>query len=1023
MLATLYRFAFALGIGGGLFVDALSVGAQPPNPYGSHVVQTQPLSAEEQLKTFHLPSGFTIQLVAAEPEIRKPINLAFDDAGRLYATGSIEYPYPAVDAAKARDVVMRFEIGVDGRAKSAKPVVSGLNIPIGLAALGEELLIYSIPELFRCRDTDGDGVFETKTPLIKGFGFRDTHGMVNGIVPWIDGWVYSCHGFANESTAQGIDGSRIDMQSGNTFRWKPDGSHVEHFTHGQVNPFGLAFDEWGRLFSADCHTLPAYHLLRGACYPSFGKPHDGLGFGPPIMKHSHGSTGIAGIAYYEADQFPPEYRRTLFIGNPITGRINHDTLERTGASYRAVEQPDFLQCDDPWFRPVDIKLGPDGALYIADFYNCIIGHYEVPLDHPRRDRERGRIWRIVYTGNGAKPATMPNVRAAQFEELMTMLGHPNLTVRTFATERLATMKLAERQFEALDAVRSESGGAAVRRVDALWALVRQKTDSSYPLSSFDDDEPLVRAHAVKATAARDVRRTTWPDLELICRRLDDTEPFVALAAAESLAAHPYRQNIEPLLSAWRKVSKGDPQLAHAVKIALRGQLADTAILKQVASAEQRAKFSMEERRCMAEACLGISNPEAAEFVLAVITSGASKVAFPAPYVEHAARHLRAERLPRLFDYCAAFASSAVDRRLVVYRALSHGLDARKMRLPDAIVADLQSIVLELLAAGDEPRVKQGLELAKEFHRGAFCDAAVKLAVRSAKFAGLRPAALDAVAACDDGRASKLFISIIDDRGESPAMRTKAVQQLSALNSVESRALLLDRLTHADAGLAVDIANTIVTSQAGAEALLDAVTTGKASPRLLQEGPVLFWMARSNPTDWNERVRKLTANLPPPDDRVGKLISARVEAFKKSRPDIARGQELFTKNCSVCHRITGKGTKLGPELDGIGRRGVERLLEDMLDPSRTVDQAFRATQLTLSDGRLLTGLVLREEGDVLIVADSQGKELRLASAEIEERATLNLSPMPANVADLVPDAEMPHLLGFLLSADKPLAPQK
>ena len=1022
MPATLYRSILALGIGVGLFVDAL-FGAEPPNSYGSHVVQTRPLSAEEQLKAFHLPSGFTIQLVAAEPEICKPINLAFDDAGRLYATGSIEYPYPAADAAKARDVVTRFEIDVDGRATAAKPVVSGLNIPIGLAAIGEELLVFNIRQLLRCRDGDGDGVFETKTPLIKGFGFRDTHGMVNGVVPWIDGWVYSCHGFANESTAEGVDGTRIDMQSGNTFRWKPDGSHVEHFTHGQVNPFGLAFDEWGHLFSADCHTLPAYHLLRGACYPSFGKPHDGLGFGPAIMRHSHGSTGIAGISYYEADQFPPEYRRTLFIGNPITGRINHDKLGRTGASYRAVEQPDFLKCDDPWFRPVDVKLGPDGALYIADFYNCIIGHYEVPLDHPRRDRERGRIWRIVYTGDGAKTATMPNVRAAQFDELITMLGHPNLTVRTFATERLATMELSEQQVETLDAVRSDSSGAAVGRVHALWVLARHKTDLRFASSLLDDEDPLVRAHAVKAVAERDIRETTWPDLEAICRRLDDVEPFVALAAAEALAAHPYRRNVEPLLSAWRRASASDPQLAHAVKIAMREQLADAAILKQVASAEQRAGFSIDDRQRIAEACLGIPTPEAADYVLAEITSRETKVAFPAPYVEHAARRLRGERLPQLFDYCATLASSAVDRRLAVYRALSHGLDARKLKLPDAIVVDLQSIVLELLAADDEPRVKQGLELAKEFRRGAFCDGAAKLAMRSAKFAGLRPAALDAVAACDDGRASKLFTSIIDDRSESSAMRTKAVQQLSALNSVESRAILLDRLTHADARLAVDIANTIVTSQEGAEALLDAVTSGKAASRLLQEGPVLFWMARSNPTDWNERIRKLTANLPPPDDRVGKLISARVEAFKKSRPDPARGQELFTKNCSACHRIAGKGTKIGPELDGIGRRGVERLLEDMLDPSRTVDQAFRATQLTLTDGRLLTGLVLREEGDVLVVADSQGKELRLASAEIEERATLNLSPMPANVADLVPDAEMPHLLGFLLSADKPLVPQK
>ena len=114
-----------------------------------------------------------------------------------------------------------------------------------------------------------------------------------------------------------------------------------------------------------------------------------------MMTHDHGSTAIAGIAYYAADHFPTDYHDTIFVGNVVTNRINRDRLERHGSTVRRSRMPDFLSSDDPWFRPVDIKLGPDGALYVADFYNRIIGHYEVPLNHPGRDRERGRIWRIV----------------------------------------------------------------------------------------------------------------------------------------------------------------------------------------------------------------------------------------------------------------------------------------------------------------------------------------------------------------------------------------------------------------------------------------------------------------------------------------------------------------------------------------------------------------------------------------------------------------------------------------------------
>src|SRR6184192_2924489 len=131
------------------------------------------------------------------------------------------------------------------------------------------------------------------------------------------------------------------MNSGNCYRFRPDGSRVEQYSWGQVNPFGLMFDPRGDLWSADCHSKPLYQLLRGAYYPSFGKPHDGLGFGPDMMAHDHGSTAIDGATYYAADQFPPAFRDTLFVGNVVTNRINHDRLEWRGSSPIAVPQPDF----------------------------------------------------------------------------------------------------------------------------------------------------------------------------------------------------------------------------------------------------------------------------------------------------------------------------------------------------------------------------------------------------------------------------------------------------------------------------------------------------------------------------------------------------------------------------------------------------------------------------------------------------------------------------------------------------------
>ena len=333
--------------------------AQTPAPVEN--VSTLPhRSPEDERKALHLPPGFEIQLVASEPDIHKPLNLAFDDLGRLWVTDTLEYPFPKPEGTPGRDTVkILSDFRPDGRAGKIQTFADGLNIPIGLLPYpsGREAIVHNIPNIYLMRDTDGDGRADRREVLYGVFGHRDTHGMTNAFSWGFDGWIYACHGFSNTSSVQGKDHRPIEMQSGNTYRMRPDGSHAEYVTHGQVNPFGLAFDPMGNLYSCDCHSRPVYQLIRGAWYPSFGKPDDGLGFGPDMVTHDHGSTGIAGISYYAADQFPEAYRGTVFIGNVVTNRINHDRIEWHGTVPKGIEQPDFVWSEDNWFRPGRHRAG------------------------------------------------------------------------------------------------------------------------------------------------------------------------------------------------------------------------------------------------------------------------------------------------------------------------------------------------------------------------------------------------------------------------------------------------------------------------------------------------------------------------------------------------------------------------------------------------------------------------------------------------------------------------------------------
>jgi putative heme-binding domain-containing protein len=987
-------------------------GQQPPAKEPELVASSGPLEPDQEARAFHLPPGFEAQLVAREPDVHKPMNLAFDDRGRLWVTSSLEYPFPARPGAKARDAVVVLEdFGPDGRARKVTKFAEGLNIPIGVLPLTpREALVHSIPNIRRFVDSDGDGKSDKSEDAYASIGFIDTHGMASHFTWGFDGWIYACHGYSNTSTVKGADRQPITMSSGNTFRMKADGSHVEQWTWGQVNPFGLAFDPLGNIFTCDCHSRPVYQILRGAYYPSFGKPHDGLGFGPEMMTHDHGSTGIGGIVYYSADGFPKPFRDNIFIGNVVTSRINQDRLDAHGSTLLGIAQSDFLVSDDPWFRPVDLTLGPDGAIYVADFYNRIIGHYEVPLTHPGRDRERGRIWRIVYKGTDAKASpSRGDWTTASDDALVEDLGHPNQVVRTRATNLLVSRGSDATLQKVAAALRDGRGATA--RSHALWVLERRgMLDPDLLARASTDSEMPVRVHAMKVLAER-------PSLDesqraLAVAGLKDEAAFVQRAAANALGEHADPRNLRPLLDLRQSVKSDDTHLLHVARMALRNQLRPASVWNEL----EKMQLSKRDRRDIADVALGVHSLESAKFLVKHLRASSEPLETMATDAHHIARYGDDPTTSELVAVLRGVKSPEFSRQAVLLRSAHQGVQERGAPLAGALLEWAQDLTGKLLASDKDAEFLAGAELAGQIKLGSSKPRLDHVSSDRQAPESRRSAALLALIATDGSAGIERSGAVLADSKEPIGLREQAAGHLGRAGKSAALDRLVAALPIAEGRLQTTIAVALAGQRPGAERLLDTIAAGKASARLLQDRAVQVPLNQAKVPNLPDRMSALLQDLPPAEQAVQVLIQKRRAGFDlaKPKPDVGAGTKVFEKTCAACHQLGGKGARVGPQLDGIGERGPDRLLEDILDPNRNVDQSFRTTQLGLKNGQIVSGLLLREEGRILVLADQQGKEQRIDRDSVEERRMAQISPMPANVLELIPEAEFYDLLAYLLS---------
>jgi putative heme-binding domain-containing protein len=1027
-------FAVLLAAGSSLFADT---------PY-PHIAPTDPKTPAEELKTFKVPKGFEVQLVASEPDIRKPIQMAFDAKGRLWVTTSEEYPFPAVGRPGKDRLYVLEDFGPDGKAKKVSIFADDLNIPIGVLPLPDckSVIVSSIepaPDdktpatcwIWKLTDTDGDGKYDKKEKLCGPFGCRDTHGMNNSYTLMPDGWVYACHGYLNDSRPKGKDGHEIFMNSGNTFRFRLDGSRIENWTYGQVNPFGIAVDPYFNLYTADCHSRPITQLIRGATYQSFSKPHDGIGFAPHVTIHGHDSTALCGLVYYAADHFPKEYLDCMFLGNVTSNCINWDKIEFKGSTPVGIDKEMFLSSSDYWFRPTDIKLGPDGALYFADFYNKIIGHYEVDLKHPQRDKLRGRVWRIIWKGEDGKgeaPKMMADLTRMPIKDVHKSMGHRNLAVRMLAAQQVFIR--AEEFERLLDNASKKKVDYEVEFDDPAagdlldqWRNYHGNTKNPYAnlaylnLRNFADDwEPSHLSNYLQIVGNHpDWKPSKGPASALrkeVLRFLMHKDWFVRRATVEALTAHADGQNVMPLVKLLWETPKADENLIYAIRVALRESLRP---LDDWDKAAGENGWSDKAILALADIAPAVPTAAASAFLVKHFDALATERGRLPGYVEHASRYAANDAaMKQILDFMRGIARNDVAFTISLLRGMNQGVQKRGGKLSEEAVNLADSMAKHSLGIADPPANQAGIDLANEFKLASAFDRLLEISKEKSRPEAQRGSSLQALAAIDAGKAQPVLITVLKNEADPIAIREKAAQILAGSNRNEALDELVKELQAAPARLQTVIAQALAGNPRAAQKLLKAVEEGKASARLLQDKTVQTKLNESRVPKANERIAALTKGLPSADEKMLELIKQRSGAFAKAKPDAVLGKVVFTKNCGICHQIGNEGVKIGPQLDGIGGRGLDRLLEDILDPSRNVDAAFRQTTLMLKDGKSLPGLVLREEGQIVVLADDKGKEIKVPKDDIDSRRTSLLSPMPANLYETIPEKDFHDLMAYLLT---------
>ena len=981
--------------------------------------EPDPNDPAAELASLKLPEGFEANLFASEKDgVVKPIQMRWDSRGRLWVLGSTTYPQLKPGEEPQDKIIILEDTKHAGRADKTTVFAEGLLIPTGLELGDGGAYVGEGTKLLFLKDTDGDDRADEKRVVLRGFGTGDNHQNINSF-RWSPGgelfFSQGLHGFARVETPYGIVGN----DEAGLWRLRPRELRLDPFYGGSgdpQNPWGFAWTEWGMpLVVAGNNggiSFPLPEMVRGRKIGTrqniWVDARSRKSSGPEIIRSAH---------------FPPEWQGVMLSGGYINNAVWALKIEDDGAGFRITDLPPFITSTHGSFRPVDAKLGPDGALYLCDWYNPIIGHYQASFRHPDRDKAHGRIWRITYKGRPLnKP---PQIAGASVASLLENLKS-NDEWTLYQTKRELGARPTAEVNPALQKWIAPLQGRELATEHALYEALgifewHESPEPALLARLLGAAKPDVRAYAAGVAARWADRLATGPDaLALLAPLISDENPRVRLAAVVALANIPRAESL-PL--ALRVIERGADSFT---ELALKQAV--FALKPHWLPALKAGKLGIEDKPAqIAFLAKADATEDALGALRGLLFKGQAKPPFhlvaemplaSQPLLTVMASVGTADDLAGLltpFHFSDANAGDAARATALreVLAAVAESCASRKLR-PSG---DAESAVRTLWNS-DQSGASAGAALLAgtlkiEAMRGQLVDAAEKGAPELRAFAVLGLAGLG-------GGDAPALLARLATSGEPFSARKAAVRGLSRTSLQKAAEIVASGLaSETDDARIRALCTAIFDRNGGVDALAAALKAAKPpAPAARRVLDLLNNSGQSRPkvVEVLRELAGFASSLPAGDTAFVAALVAEVQ----EKGDAKRGREIFRRAelaCTGCHRVGDEGGVIGPALDAIGSgQPLDFIIGAVLQPQKEIKEGYEAMEVTTKDGRVITGYRVSDDGNLVIRDIATGGQTRLAREAIASRR-LTGSLMPSGLVDRLSREDLRDLFRYLSGLGK------